>query len=125
MSVRKYLEAFRRKIEKLEDYGYADFLEIGQEIRPNKHLDIKAKAVLVDGSILYIREYIAAKYKIERLSYAYHYQDSGNELIFRYDNAMHKPPLRFREHKHTRDGRIIKATLPHLSDLIDEMIERL
>ena len=48
---------------------------------------MKAEIVLVDGSVLFVREYIDAKYKIEKVSYAYQYQDREGKLIFRYDNA--------------------------------------
>lgn len=36
--------------------------------------------------------------------YTYHYQGADNRLIFRYDNARHRPPLRALEHKHTIGG---------------------
>ena len=65
-------------------------------------LHLKGKIVLVDGSVLHIKEYIDAKYKIERVSYAYQYQDRDGELIFRYDNAVHRPALGYRKHKHTQ-----------------------
>jgi hypothetical protein len=104
MSLRNYLATFHEGIQKLEDYGYTESTEIREEIRPNKQAVIKGKIVLVDGSVLHIKEYIDAKYKIERVSYAYQYQDRDGELIFRYDNAVHRPALGYREHKHTKDG---------------------
>jgi len=122
MSVHQYLGLFRREIEKLEYYGYAESLESREELRPNRQANIKVKAVLIDRSVLHIREYIDAKYGTKRLSYAYHYQDADGNLIFRYDNAMHKPALGFREHKHRQDGKVTRANLPNLSDLIDEII---
>ena len=36
MSLHDYLELFRQAIEKVEDYGYAESIEINEEIRPNK-----------------------------------------------------------------------------------------
>jgi len=66
---------FRRGIEKIEKYGYTESIDIKEEIRPNKQAIIKAKIVLVDRSVLYIKEYIDARYKIEKVSYAYQYQD--------------------------------------------------
>ena len=101
MSLRNYLELFRQALEKLENYGYTESIDIKEEIRPNKQAIIKAKIALVDRSVLHIKEYIDAKYKIEKVSYAYQYQDRNGELIFRYDNAVHRPALRFKEHKHT------------------------
>ena len=64
---------------------------------------------------------IDAKYKIEKVTYAYQYQDKNGEMIFRYDNAVHKPALGFKEHKHTKDEAIIEAPLPDISDIIDEV----
>lgn len=123
MSLRNYLATFHEGIQKLEDYGYTESTEIREEIRPNKQAVIKGKIVLVDGSVLHIKEYIDAKYKIERVSYAYQYQDRDGELIFRYDNAVHRPALGYREHKHTKDGVIVETCLPDISDVIDEVIE--
>ena len=113
MLLRNYLQLFRRGIEKLENYGYTESVAIKEEVRPNKQAIIKATIVLVDRSVLHIREYIDAKYKIEKVSYAYQYQDRNGELIFRYDNAVHRPALRFKEHKHIKAEVIIEASLPH------------
>ncbi|MBU1013806.1 MAG: hypothetical protein KKG99_12440 [Bacteroidetes bacterium] len=47
------------------------------------------------------------------------------ELIFRYDNARHKPELGFDEHKHQHDGTIIHLIMPDIADVIDEVIKYL
>lgn len=122
MLLHNYLESFRQGIEKLENYGYAESIQIKEEIRPNKQAIIKANIILVDGSVLHIKEYIDAKYKIEKVSYAYQYQDRDGELVFRYDNAVHRPALKFKEHKHTKDGAIIEVSLPDVVDIIDEVV---
>jgi len=122
MLLRNYLESFRQGIEKLENYGYTESIQIEEEIRPNKQALIKANIVLVDGSVLHIKEYIDAKYKLDKVSYAYQYQDRDGGLIFRYDNAVHRPALEYREHKHTKDGVIVEADLPDISDIIDEVV---
>jgi hypothetical protein len=49
-------------------------------------------------------------YAIQKVSYAYQYQDKNGDLIFRYDNAVHRPALEFKEHKHTKGGVIIQAS---------------
>lgn len=123
MLLSNYLQSFRRGMEKLEKYGYTESIDIREEIRSNKQAIIKAKIVLVDRSVMHIKEYIDAKYKIEKVSYAYQYQDRDGELIFRYDNAAHRPALRFKEHKHTKNGVIIEASLPDISNIIDEVVE--
>ena len=91
MSLRDYIDSFHRAIGKIDDYGFAESIDIKEEIRPAKQAVTNAKIDLVDGSVLHIRVYIDAKYKIEVVSYAYQYHDAKGKLIFRYDNAHHKP----------------------------------
>ena len=45
--------------------------------------------------------------------------------LFRYDNAAHRPDPGFKEHKHGADGSITEAAPPGISELIDEVIEKL
>lgn len=120
-----YLREVRAAIEKIEIYGYAESVEIKEEIRAGKQAVVKVTVVLVDGSSLYIKEYVDAKYRIEKLSYGYQFQDMQGETIFRYDNAAHKPPLKMKEHKHLFDGRIIEAPAPEMNELVDEVISAL
>ena len=59
---------------------------------------IKVKAILIDESILYIREYVSER---ER-EYSYHWQDRSGKLIYRWDNAPHYKKLKtFPHHKHS------------------------
>jgi hypothetical protein len=125
MSLHDYLIQFRQTIERFDNYGCAESLEIKEEIRTNKLAVITVNVILVDGSQLHIKEYIDARYKLERISYAYHYQDSEGKCVFRYDNANHKPSLGFKDHKHTEDGKIIESPLPSISDLVDEVFGHL
>jgi len=78
---------------------------------------------LLNNTELYIRQYIDARYKLEILSYAFQYQNKNGNLIFRYDNAEHKPSLSSKEHKHLLDGSVIPAPLPNILDLVDGIIE--
>jgi len=125
MSLNEYLALFRKAMEKFEQYGYADIVDISEEIRANKQAILIAKVVLIDNSILYVREYIDAKYGIDRVSYAYQYQNSADQLIFRYDNAVHRPALGFKEHRHSNDGKIYEAELPDIFELVDEILKHL
>jgi len=54
MLLSNYLQLFRQGIEKLENFGYTESIEIKEEIRPNKQAIIKAKIILVDKSVLYM-----------------------------------------------------------------------
>jgi hypothetical protein len=70
---------------------------------------------------LHFREFIDTSLSEPRLMYAYHYQDSDHNLLFRYDNARHRPSLPQAEHKHTRTG-IEAGLLPTLTEVIDEIL---
>jgi len=122
MLLNEYLDLFRKGIEKIENYGYADSVEIREEIRANKQAVLNTKVVLINDSVLHIKEYIDARYAIKRVSYAYQYQDRDGQLIFRYDNAVHRPALSYKDHKHSGDGTISEAVLPDIFDLIDEVL---
>jgi Family of unknown function (DUF6516) len=122
MPLLDYLNKFRQGVGKLDYYGFAESFEIKEELRANKQLILTAKIALIDGSLLQIKEFINGKYKIDRMSFAYHFQDNEGRCRFRYDNAKHKPPLGFDEHKHSQDGTIIQAPLPSVSEIIDEVI---
>jgi len=125
MSLRDYLDSFHRAVSKIEDFGFSETIDIKMEIRPSKQAVCKARIVLVDGSVLQIREYIDTKYKTEKVNYAYHYQDKDGKLIFRYDNAHHRPALEFIDHKHLTDDTITECAEPDLADVIDEVISYL
>jgi len=69
----EYLAALRQQIERLDTYGFAESINFHEELRAGKQAIVKAKIVLIDGSVLFIREYIDAKYRIAKVSYAYQY----------------------------------------------------
>jgi len=59
---------------------------------------LKIKAKLVDGSELYIREFVSENEFI----YSYHWQDENGKLRVRWDNAPHHKNIKtFPHHKHT------------------------
>ncbi len=125
MSINKYIQSIREAIERLDVYGFAESIDIREEIRAGKQAVIKIKVVLVDSSSLHIKKYVDYRYKMDIVSYAYQYQDANGGLIFRYDNAAHRPVLGFQNHKHISNGNIVEAELPNISDIIDEVIGNL
>ena len=74
-----------------------------------------------DASELHFREFVDTSLPEPRLVYAYHYQGVDKELVFRYDNAAHRPPLPEAEHKHTPAGVEVR-TAPTLAHVVDEVI---
>jgi hypothetical protein len=125
MSLYDYLGRLREGIQLLEKHDYTESIRINEEIRPNKQAVVTVRIVLLNGSVLYIKEYIDAKYGIDRVSYAYQFHDRDGNLIFRYDNATHKPPLGFSAHKHTASGSIEDVGLPDIFNLVDEIVRYL
>ncbi|MEA3460065.1 MAG: DUF6516 family protein [Chloroflexota bacterium] len=75
-----------------------------------------------DGSKLHFREFVDTSLPEPRLMYAYHYQDANKALIFRYDNAAHRPPLSQAEHKHTPAG-VQVSPAPRLAQVVDEILK--
>lgn len=80
-----------------------------------------------DGSLLSIEEEVEefSDQIVKKLRYKYHYQDTENHLIFRYDNVPHHPSIRtFPHHKH--EGMKIVASDPiDLSQVLLEIDQRL
>lgn len=84
---------------------------------------IRLKLVWSDGSELHVREFIDLALHPVQLSYAYHYQTASQQLIFRYDNARHKPDLGFLDHRHASDGTITQVTaVPDLGQVVTEVV---
>ncbi len=105
----EYCSQLRKAVWRFENYGITESIEFQEEMRPGKQIVIGIRILLTDRSELVIREYVDAKYKIEKLRYAYQHHTQSGELIFRYDNADHKPSLGFKRHKHLPDGEIVHA----------------
>ncbi|MGI0482919.1 toxin-antitoxin system TumE family protein [Geminocystis sp. CENA526] len=74
------------------------------------------------NSILFFKEYVDVQISVDKLAYSFHYQDSDNNLIFRYDNAQHKPDLGFSDHKHI-NHQIIASQVPDLENIMLEIIK--
>jgi hypothetical protein len=123
MSLREYLERVKSSLQTFEDYGLSEHIDFSAEIRPGSQAVVKATVQLIDTSELYIREYLLEKGAVQRLSYAYQYQIPDGTLIFRYDNAAHRPPLDFDNHKHDANGRIVPAEPPNIEALVQEVID--
>jgi hypothetical protein len=74
-----------------------------------------------DGSELHFREYVDMTQAEPKIMYAYHYQATDHSLIFRYDNAAHKPALPQTAHKHTPLG-VEVSPVPTLADVLDQIV---
>jgi len=74
-----------------------------------------------DESVLYFIKFVDAK-QPEIYKYSYHYQDRNENMIFRYDMALHHKKLEtFPHHKHLSADRVIKASAPALTTVLEEI----
>ncbi len=76
-----------------------------------------------DGSTVHFREFVDTSQAEPKVMYVYHYQDTSNTLIFRYDNAAHRPALAQPAHRHSRSGIEISA-VPSLSSVVDQILKQ-
>lgn len=112
-------------VRTIDEYSKTELIvnsDISSDLRTPKIGIIRGTITFLNGSKLFFVEYVDARYKIERLSYSFQYQNSNNELIFRYDNAAHKPALLFAGHKHLNDGSIIQSDIPDFTAVLREII---
>ncbi len=108
-------------IQKYVDNGCIVSFTFSVDARSNHIGFIQGSLEFLQGSRLFFREYVDLQESIEKLSYSFHYQDQENNLIFRYDNAQHKPDLGYVEHKHIRD-KIISSKIPDIEQVILEIV---
>ncbi len=101
--------------------GEAQLLNLQIDARSTSRGFIAGLLQFQDGSELHFREFIDMNQADPRLMYAYHYQDANKEIVFRYDNAVHRPALSQLEHKHTPTG-IAITIAPTLSQVLDEIL---
>ena len=78
---------------------------------------LKIKAILINSSILHIREYISDNERI----YSYHWQSKNGKLICRWDNAPHYTWLKtFPHHKHISE-KIEESQETDLEDILKKI----
>jgi hypothetical protein len=119
-----FLADYLSKLEKvIHEYTKTNLIissEIKSDFRTDKIGVLKGDIAFADGSRLSFMEYLDVRYKVEKLTYSFHYQQMGGKLIFRYDNAKHKPKLDFTSHKHLFNGKVAKSEVPDLKDVLEE-----
>jgi hypothetical protein len=125
MSLSDYIDEFKDCLQTFDDYGLSTRIDFSAEIRPGSQAFLRARIQFIDTSELHIREFLLEQGTIQHLSYAYQYQRQDGTLIFRYDNAKHRPDLGFERHKHQPDGSIIPANLPDIEFLIIEIVDHI
>lgn len=125
MLLTEYLSGIVKFIEEYSKTNLIISSELNNDFRTEQLGLIKGKIIFADESILYFTEYLDLKDRVEKLTYSFHYQKQSGALIFRYDNARHKPKLPFECHRHWANGKIAKSRIPELADVLEEIMEYL
>jgi Family of unknown function (DUF6516) len=124
MLLREVEREWHELIARCDTWSFVAHTSLLFDTRPMQQAFIKASIIFTDGATLYLREFTdCANGEVEKLSYSYHAQDKNQNLLFRYDNAPHKPPLGFVEHKHCANGSIIQTDVPNIVLVIDEIVD--
>lgn len=124
MFITEYLTELTKTVEQHSRTDFITSTEFKVDARTEKLGLIKGLIIFIDGSRLFFTEYLDLKYKTEKLSYVYHYQNREDNMVFRYDNAVHKPAIAGRDHKHTQ-GSIVLSAVPELGPVLEEIIQLL
>jgi hypothetical protein len=117
----EYAQEIQSLLHEVISAGNAHIVDLHVDPRSNLRGYIAGSLQFNDASELHFREYVDMSQPAIRVMYAYHYQDGHNHLIFRYDNAAHKPPLPQPDHKHTADAVEI-SSVPSLRQVLDEIL---
>ena len=126
MPVASFHEYARNVTDQLHEIlrsGQAESLALEVDQRSVMRGQISGVLIFEDQSELHFREFVDVSQHEPKLAFAYHYQGAERELIFRYDNAAHRPsPVMF-PHKHMA-VEVVKCPVPTLTDVIDEILKR-
>jgi len=108
----------------VDEYAATSFVldaKVSFETRPGDQGYLTGSIVFVDASALHFTEFLdAVQETVDKLMYTYQYQEADSRLVFRYDNARHRPLLRSLEHKHTPD-QVVETPCPTLDDVLTEI----
>jgi hypothetical protein len=93
-----------------------------EEILTPYRVNIRIRVRFSNGYILEWNESVIAEGEnINHLGYRYHFQDSNNKVIFRYDNAPHFPQIdTFPHHKHLLNT-VIAVNMPTYLEVLKEV----
>jgi hypothetical protein len=84
---------------------------------------IRRNIYFTDDSMLHFRELVDVALAVDKVVYAYHYQNVDGRMFFRYDNTPHFPQLpNAPHHKHAADEtNVISVFIPDLAIVLTEI----
>ena len=120
--IQHYFEQVRACVDL---YAATDFVlsaSVNCEVRPGAQGYLNGAVIFVDGSVLHFTEFLdEVRGQVEKVMYTCHDQDSNQQLVFRYDNARHRPSLPLREHKRMPE-QAVAAPAPLLAEVLAEIM---
>ena len=125
MLLSEYLSGIAKAIDEYSKTNLIIDSDLNTDFRTEKIGIVRGSITFVDESRPVFAEYVDVRYKVEKITYSYHYQDGSGNLIFRYDDARHKPQSAFKDHKHLSSSKIIQSDIPDFSAILDEIVEYL
>jgi len=117
----EYARGIEDTLNKVIETGEAVLLTLQMDQRSSMQGFIAGSLQFADGSLLHFREFVDSHSTQPKLMYVYHYQDATANLIFRYDNAAHRPALSQAEHKHTTSS-LDLLPAPALAEVLNEIL---
>jgi hypothetical protein len=119
--IQTYFTQIKRTIEQYAATSFVLEAQMHFDMRPGDQGYLTGTLIFVDDSKLHFSEYLDQTGDVvDKLMYTYHYQDTGNQLIFRYDNALYKPALSSVAHKHL-PAQTTEAPPPILDEVLAEI----
>ena len=114
----QYLGDAATGVRKLEDAKVECYEE---EILAANRVNLRIRIRFLSGYLLELNESVIVEAEdIVHLGYRYHFQNSQNNLVFRYDNTPHFPKIKsFPHHKHLKDN-VIAVDKPSILKVIEE-----
>ncbi|MGB2928764.1 MAG: DUF6516 family protein [Desulfobacterales bacterium] len=116
----RYLDSIEAVVREIDD-AYIERYE--EEILAFNRINLRIRVRFKSGYLFELNEAaIVEADQFKRLNYRYHFQDSQNNLVFRYDNTPHFPDLEsFPHHKHLSNN-VISSEEPSAIMAIEEAI---
>jgi hypothetical protein len=123
MLLSEYLTTLAKAVTEYSKTSLIIDSDLTTDFRTEKIGIVKGSITFADESRLFFTEYVDVRYKVEKITYSYHYQDQAGKLIFRYDNARHRPQLTLKDHKHLLNGEATQSEVPEFSAVLEEIME--
>ncbi|MEW6668336.1 MAG: DUF6516 family protein [Thermodesulfobacteriota bacterium] len=121
--IESYLDRLRTVLDRYIATPLVLHVKLDFETRPGGQCHLSGEVLFKDGSTLHFREFLdTTPQGIERLMYSYHHQDADKHMVFRYDNARHRPLLAtLAHHKHVPEG-IKVVPCPTFEEVLEEAV---